>query len=108
MASGGRTPARRQKNERRNVINPPMGSTATRWGVNALILLGIILALYLGKSIFIPTVIALLLAAMLWPLATWMHSNGIPVLSARTRTGFPWFRPSIARWRPSWGLATLA
>ncbi len=90
------------------MINPPMGSTATRWGVNALILLGIILALYLGKTIFIPMVIALLLAAMLWPLATWMHQDGIPVLSARTRAGFPWFRPGIARWRPSWGFATLA
>jgi predicted PurR-regulated permease PerM len=85
-----------------------MGSSATRWGVNALILLGIILALYLGKNIFIPTVIALLLAAMLWPLATWMHSEGIPLVGARSRQGFPWLRPVIVRWRPSWGFATLA
>jgi predicted PurR-regulated permease PerM len=40
---------------------------ALRWGVSMLILLGGVVAISLGQSIFIPTVIALLLAAMLWP-----------------------------------------
>ncbi|HEV3258078.1 MAG TPA: hypothetical protein VG013_14430, partial [Gemmataceae bacterium] len=47
--------------------------SATRWGLNLLALLGGAVALYLGESIFIPTVIALLLAAMLWPVVRWMR-----------------------------------
>ena len=63
-------------------------STSTRWGVNALILLGMVLALYLGQSIFIPTVIALLLAAMLWPSADWLMTKGVPVPAITGRAGF--------------------
>jgi predicted PurR-regulated permease PerM len=51
-------------------------STATRWGLNALILLALVMALYLGKSILIPTTLALLLAAMLWPAVNHLHSTG--------------------------------
>ena len=36
-------------------------NTSTRWGLNALILLGMVMALYLGKSILIPTVLIALL-----------------------------------------------
>jgi predicted PurR-regulated permease PerM len=46
---------------------------ATRWGLNLLALLGIVVALRLGESIFIPTVIAVLLAAMLWPAVSGLH-----------------------------------
>lgn len=83
-------------------------STATRWGLNAVILLAIVLALYIGREIFVPTVIALLLAAMLWPLASWMHHAGIPLVRPRRRAGFPWVTPARARWRLGWGLATIA
>ena len=67
-------------------------SSASRWGLNAAILLSIILALYLGQTIFIPTVISLLLAAMLWPTATWMHQAGVPVPSLSPR------RQELASW----------
>ncbi len=89
------------------MINVSSGS-ATRWGVNAVILLGITIALYIGREIFIPTVIALFLAAMLWPLANWMYQTGIPVI---------WFlRPDesqkrslgIHRLHVPWGLACLS
>jgi predicted PurR-regulated permease PerM len=46
---------------------------ALRWGLTMLILLGGVIALSLGQSIFIPTVIALLLAAMLWPAVHGLH-----------------------------------
>ena len=49
--------------------------SATRWGLNLLALLGGAVALYLGESIFIPTVIALLLAAMLWPVVRWLRQG---------------------------------
>jgi predicted PurR-regulated permease PerM len=51
-------------------------NTSTRWGLNALILLGMVMALYLGKSILIPTTLALLLAAMLWPAVNHLHRTG--------------------------------
>ena len=47
--------------------------SATRWGLTLLILLGGVVALYLGESIFIPTTIALLLAAMFWPVVRYLH-----------------------------------
>ena len=61
------------------MINIP-STPATRVGVNVLILLGSVVALRLGQSIFIPTVIALLLAAVLGPAALWVHQ----------RLRFPW------------------
>jgi predicted PurR-regulated permease PerM len=82
-------------------------SSATRWGLNAAILLSIVLALYLGQAIFIPLVISLLLAAMLWPTATWMHQAGVPVPWLSPRRGIPWLRPTIARARVPWTMACL-
>jgi predicted PurR-regulated permease PerM len=46
---------------------------ATRIGVNVVVLLGAIVALRLGESIFIPLVIAALLASILWPSAIRLH-----------------------------------
>jgi predicted PurR-regulated permease PerM len=48
---------------------------AMRWGLGLVGLLAAAFALYLGKVIFVPTVIALLLAAMLWPAVCWMHQS---------------------------------
>lgn len=48
---------------------------ATRWGLNLVALLAAVVALRLGESIFIPTVIAVLLAAMLWPGVVWLHQR---------------------------------
>jgi predicted PurR-regulated permease PerM len=44
-------------------------STATKVGLNVLALLGVIAGLYLGRLFFIPAVISMLLAAILWPAA---------------------------------------
>ena len=82
-------------------------STATRWGLNALILLAVVLALYLGKSIFIPTILAVLLAAMLWPLVTWMNRSGVPLVGVAVHGAFPWLRPCVWRLRLPWGVACL-
>lgn len=51
-----------------NLLTP-----ATRWGLNLLGLLGAVVALRLGETIFIPTVIAVLLAALLQPATNWFH-----------------------------------
>jgi AI-2 transport protein TqsA len=48
-------------------------TTATRIGLNVLGFLGISLALYLGKTVFIPMVIAAILAVLLFPAATKLH-----------------------------------
>jgi predicted PurR-regulated permease PerM len=56
-------------------------TTATRYGLNVLAALGLSVALYLGRSIFIPFTIAGLLAAILWPAASWLYR----------RMRIPWF-----------------
>jgi len=61
-------------------------TSATRIGLNVLALLGASLALYLGQSIFMPLIIAALLAVILWPAATWLH----------TRWKFPWSLACVA------------
>lgn len=53
-------------------------TAATRIGLNLLALLGVAVALYLGESIFVPLTIAVLLAAILWPVAEWLYRRGIP------------------------------
>jgi predicted PurR-regulated permease PerM len=82
-------------------------STATRWGLNALILLSVVVALYLGRAIFIPAIMAVLLAAMLWPIVAWLNQCGIPLPGFVRRIGFPWVRPSLWRLKTPWGLACL-
>ena len=56
-------------------------TTATRYGLNILALLGGSVALYLGRSIFIPLIISALLASILWPWAKFLNR----------RIGMPWF-----------------
>src|SRR5437588_8409482 len=46
---------------------------AMRWGLELVILLAAVFALYLAQAVVVPTAIALLLAAMLWPAVRWMH-----------------------------------
>ena len=82
-------------------------SAPTRWGINAIILLGMILALWLGRSIFIPTVISLLLAAMLYPPVTWLNRPGVPIVLLTLRSRFPWIVPCVFRIRFSWNLSSL-
>ncbi len=50
-------------------------STATRIGLNTLGFLALSIMLYLGKSVFIPLVIASILAVILWPAASWLHER---------------------------------
>jgi len=56
------------------MITLPTNPT-TRVGINVAILLAAVVALRLGQSIFIPTIIALLLAAVLGPAALWLHQK---------------------------------
>jgi predicted PurR-regulated permease PerM len=56
-------------------------TTATRYGLNILALLGASVALKLGASIFIPVTISALLAAVLWQPANWFHQ----------KVKLPWF-----------------
>jgi len=56
------------------VISLPF-NTATRVGINVLLVLGVVVALRLGQTFFIPTIIALLLAAVLAPAANWLHKK---------------------------------
>jgi predicted PurR-regulated permease PerM len=87
-------------------VNLNLGTT-TRWGLNVLILLSIIGALYLGQSIFIPTVFALLLAALLWPAAYRLHQRGIPFPWLARRRSFPWIGLCQARLRLPWSIACI-
>jgi predicted PurR-regulated permease PerM len=77
---------------------------ATRWGLNAVLLLGLVVALYLGQTILIPMVIALLLAAMLYPAARQMN-EGLPLPWLKRAPGFPWLRPRLVRCRVPWAVA---
>jgi predicted PurR-regulated permease PerM len=81
-------------------------SAATRWGLNLLVLLGLIAALSLGKPIFVPMIIALLLAAMLWPAAKWLNS-GVPYFRPVVRGAFPWLSLALARFRVPWSVASV-
>src|SRR5262245_46982426 len=56
-------------------------TTATRYGLNVLALLGASVALKFGASIFIPVTISALLAAVLWQPANWFHQ----------KVKLPWF-----------------
>jgi len=46
-----------------------------RVGLVAVLLLGVSVALFLGREVFVPFVLALLLAAMLWPAVGWLHGR---------------------------------
>jgi predicted PurR-regulated permease PerM len=83
-------------------------TAASRWGLNGLILVGFALALYEGRPIFIPTVIALLLAAMLWPAVRWLNQCGIPLPGLVGRDRFPWLWPSVWRLHVPWSVACAA
>ena len=48
-------------------------NAATRLGINVVVMLAGVVALRLGHSVFIPTIIALLMAAVLGPAANWLH-----------------------------------
>ncbi len=50
-------------------------NTATRVGLNILLLLAGVVALRLGETVFVPLFVALLLATVLGPAATWLHET---------------------------------
>jgi len=56
-------------------------SKATRIGLNLVALLVAVVLLRLGESIFVPLTIAVMLAAILYPAATWLHK----------KLRFPWY-----------------
>ncbi len=61
----------------------------TRWGLNFLALLGVIVALALGKSLLMPLVVALMLAAVCWPLVEllrvrWWLPRGVAAIVVMT------------------------
>jgi len=61
-------------------------TTATRYGLNVLGLLGMSIAFYLGSSIFIPLTISVLVATILYPAANWLNQ----------KLKFPWFFACLA------------
>jgi predicted PurR-regulated permease PerM len=83
-------------------------STATRWGLTILILIAGSLALYQARLIFIPTVMAMLLAAMLWPSVLWLNERGIPLPGLALCARFPWLWPCVWRLRVAWSIACSA
>jgi predicted PurR-regulated permease PerM len=46
---------------------------STRWGMNLLAGLAVVMGLYFGAAIFIPFVFAAILASVIWPAADWLH-----------------------------------
>ncbi len=64
----------------------PLPHTATRLGINIVLFLAGVVALRLGQTVIIPLLIAVLLAAVLGPAASWLHR----VLK------FPWTMASLA------------
>ena len=50
-------------------------SSATRIGLNLVALLGAVVALRLGEPIFVPLVIAGMLAVVLWPMVRYLHQS---------------------------------
>jgi predicted PurR-regulated permease PerM len=89
------------------VINPNLLSGATRWGVALALILALAVGLYLGQSIFIPLVISLLLAAMLWPAANWLN-RGYTMRGFGWKSGFPWLeRRGTLTLSISWGTACV-
>jgi predicted PurR-regulated permease PerM len=105
-AERGAALGRQRRNGDTGVTNLNL-SVATRWGLNVLILLSIIGALYLGEKIFIPTVFALLLAALLWPAVAGLHQHGVPLPCLARGGTFPWIRFACWRLRFPWGLACI-
>jgi AI-2 transport protein TqsA len=79
-------------------------SGTTRWGLNAVLLLSVAVALYLGQSILIPMVIALLLAALLWPFARLLNS-GVFMPKLHSSPRFPWVRPRMVKRQVPWVVA---
>lgn len=50
-------------------------SDVTRIGLNVLGFLGVVVILRLGETLFVPVVIAILLAALLWPAVRWLNQK---------------------------------
>src|SRR5262249_16072075 len=80
-------------------------SAATRWGLNGALILAAVVALYFGRSIFIPLTLALFHAAMLGPAAVWMNTQGVPFPWLTRCAGFPWVRPTLVRLPLPWPMA---
>jgi AI-2 transport protein TqsA len=90
------------------VINSNLISGAARWGVALALILALAVGLYLGQSVFIPLVIALLLAAMLWPAANWLN-RGYTMRGIGLKSGFPWVdRRGTLTLSISWGTACVS
>jgi predicted PurR-regulated permease PerM len=88
------------------VINADLGPT-TRWGLNALLFLSTVVILYFGRTVILPTIFSLLLAAMLWPATSWLNLTGVPLLTLARCPNFPWCILQVVHWRLSWGFACM-
>jgi predicted PurR-regulated permease PerM len=55
-------------------VTDPSLSTFTRYGLATVAVLGGSILLYMGETILIPFVIALLLASLLWPVVRWLNN----------------------------------
>jgi predicted PurR-regulated permease PerM len=82
-------------------------SVATRWGINILLLLALVIGLHLGQRVFLPLIWAILFTAMLWPAVAWLHRPGLPCAGLQPRGRFPFVWPWAGRLRFNWSLACL-
>jgi predicted PurR-regulated permease PerM len=81
-------------------------NAGTRWGLSALILMGVVFALYWGKSVFVPMVIALMLVAVLWPVTHWVNTT--MTMPGFVSTGkFPWINIRLVRRQLPWGITVM-
>jgi predicted PurR-regulated permease PerM len=87
-------------------VDYPSLNASTRWGLSALALTGIVVALYFGKAVFIPMTIALMLVAVLWPITNWVNST-ITRPGVISSGKFPWIRFRLVRRPLPWGITVL-
>src|SRR5262249_56883809 len=90
--------------KRRPVVLHTNPSGATRWGLNALLLMSLCLILHWGETILVPTVLALLGTALLWPCVNWLHRR-VPIPGLSFQAFFPCARPCLGWSRVPWGIA---
>jgi AI-2 transport protein TqsA len=87
-------------------VNYPSLNASTRWGLSAVLLMGVVFALYFGHLIFVPMVIALMLVAVLWPVTSWVNTSiTMPgVISSGT---FPWISFRLVQRQLPWGITCV-
>ncbi len=87
-------------------MNYPGLNASTRWGLGTLLLMVVVFALYFGRAVFVPMTIALLLVAVLWPMASWVNSS-ITWPGVVSSGKFPWVSFRLVKRPLPWGIACM-